>query len=470
MKRIIFFMFLSLQLSAQELMIKKGIVVDDFKVSDTLQESYALYLPTTYQNNKLWPVLFLFDGEGRGKAAAQLFQSTAEEQGYILVSSNNISEQNELKENAVIAARLLQRVANILPLDSRQIAAAGSMTGGKVASSLPLIFDNILGVVAVGDHWVNFNLLDNKKNFLFIGIVGDEQFSGRAMNSTAAALSQLRFPTQIYTYSGGEDWPVPEIISSAVGSLTLEAMREGNRPLDNQLIEQLYRNDLSRVNRLMSQNQLINAEVLLEVMEEKYDKLVNMAEIRSKQDQLLRSRNYDQQKRQQVSILEKESRLLDDFVYYLEEDIRTANFENLGWWNYQKNQLDSLAQRKHGEAKMALRLKDFIKEYIHLKRQDMSKSRVPLESELIANMIQTIFDPKAFGAYKNIISLSAQDNDFPTAYFYLEEMLKHGYKDMQELYNIEGTLGLRLTPEYNQIIENYLGASRYYDSKEESQK
>lgn len=466
----IFFLFLSLQVSAQEFMVKKGIVVDSLKVSDTLNDSYALYLPTTYQNERLWPVIFVFDGQGRGKPAAQLFRSTAEEQEYIIVSSNDIHEENSLEDNALIAARLVQHVAGILPLDSRQIASVGSMTGGKVASSLPLIFENILGVVAVGDHWVNFKLLDNKSNFVFIGIVGDEQFSGPGMKSTAEALSQLRFPTQIYTYSGDEEWPVPQIIYSAVGSLTLESMRKRYRVLNNQLIEQLYRQDMARVNSLMSQNQLLNAEGLLEVMKEKYKGLASMAEVNSKQNQLLRSRNYEQQKRQQETYSQKESRLLNDFVYYLEEDIRTANFENLGWWNYQKNQLDSLAQKKTAESKMALRLKDFINEYVALKRQDMSKTRVPLESRLIANMIQTIFDPRAFDAYRNIISLSAQDNDFPTAYFYLEEMLKHGYKDMEKLYNIEGTLGLRLTPEYNQLIESYLGESKFYDAETGSQK
>ncbi len=470
MKKIIFFLFLGLQLSAQELVVKKGIVVDDLKVSDTLDESYALYLPTKYQNGKLWPVLFVLDGEGRGKAAAHLFQSTAEEQGYIIVASNNISPQKDLEQNVLTSARLVQHVAAILPIDFSQIASVGSMTGGRVASTVPLIFDNILGIIAVGDHWVNFNLLDNKKNFVFIGIVGDEQFSTSGMQNTANILSRLRFPTQIYTYSGDEDWPQPEIINSAVGSLTLEAIRKKFRPVDPQLVERLYRQDLARANKLMSLNQLMNADALLEIMEEKYEGFISTAEIRAKQNQLSRSRNYSQQKREQTTVTQKETRLIDDFIYYLEEDIRTANFENLGWWNYQKNQLDSLAQKSNAESKMAMRLQDFISEYVRLKRQDMEERRTPLESKLVANMIQTIFDPQAFDAYRKIISLSAQDNDFQTAYFYLEEMLKHGYKDMPNLYNIEGTLGLRLTPEYNQIIENHLGESKFYDALEGAQK
>ena len=466
MKKIIFFLLLSLPLSAQEFLVKKGVVVDDLKVSDTLEESYALYLPTTFEAQKSWPVLFVFDEQGRGRTAAQLFQTTAEEQGYIIVSSNNISRQNDLQQNVLTGARLMQHVAGILPIDLRQVASVGSMTGARVASSIPLVFDDILGVVAIGDHWMNFNLLEKDKNFAFIGIVGDEQFSVSGMKNTANVLSRLRFPTQIYTYSGDEDWPQPEIIYSAVGSLTLEAMRKGLRPKNVELVEKLYRQDLARVNKLMSLNQLMNADALLEIMEEKYDGFISLVEINSKQDQLSRSRNFSQQKRERNTIDQKETRLIEDFIYYLEDDIRTANFENLGWWNYQKNQLDSLAQKNNAEAKMALRLKDFIREYVRLTRMDMKEKRSSLESKLVANMIQTIFDPRAYEAYRNIISLSAMDNDFPTAYFYLEEMLKHGYDNLENLYNIEGTLGLRLTPEYNEIIEKYLGTSKFYDEKE----
>lgn len=470
MKKIFFFLFLSMQLSAQEFLVKKGVVVDDLKISDTLDDSYALYLPIAYQNERLWPVLFVFDGEGRGRAAAQLLQSTAEEQGYIIVSSNNIDRQKGLEQNILTGTRLMEHIVGILPVDFNQLGSVGSMVGARVASSIPLIFDNILGVVAVGDHWMNFDLLGDKKNFAFIGIVGDEQFSSAGMKNTANVLSRIRFPSQIYTYAGDEDWPQAEIVNSAVGSLTLEAMRKKYRPVDLQLIGQLYRQDLARVNKLMSNNQLLIADALLEIMLEKYKGFISTAEIKARQDQLSRSRNFTQQKREQSVVSQKETRLIDDFVYYLEEDIRTANFENLGWWNYQKNQLDSLVAKNDAEAKMALRLKDFISEYVQLKRLEMKEQRVPLESKLVANMIQTIFDPQAYEAYQNIISLSAQDNDFQTAYFYLEEMLKHGYRDMEGLYNIEGTLGLRLTPEYNQIIEKFLGNSRFYDAEIPAQK
>ena len=464
MRKILFILLLAAQITgAQEFSVKKGIVVDSLKVADTLQETYSLYLPTQFEGNQAWPVLLIFDPEGRGRIAANLFRNTAEEQGYILVSSNDVKAENELVENVQIAARLLGFVTKSLPVDLRQISTAGALDGAQVASSIPVIFNNILGVVAVGDQWVNLELIDRKKNFAFIGIAGDEQFTSVGMELTSQSLQDMDLFTAVYDYEGNKEWPMPEIINTAVGSLTLQAMKKEFRPVDPRLVQQLYQADIARVNKMVSINKLVQAHDLLNILEKKYNGFLDLSEIEEKQDQIRRSRNYLEQKSEQGKVFLKENRLANDFLYYFDEDVRNSNFANLGWWNHQKVTLDSLSAGEGAEAKMASRLKGLVNEMAKQKRLQLQKKRSPLETELFTNMLQTIFDPTNFKAYKKIISLSAQDNDFGTAFFYLEEMLKHGYRDKESLYNIEGTLGLRLTPEYNQIIKNHLGSSRYYD-------
>lgn len=462
MRKILLLFLVAAQVSAQELTVKKGMVVDSLKVSDSLSETYSLYLPTQFEGKKTWPVIFLFDGEGRGKATAQLFRTAAEEQGYLLISSNDISIENGLTENLEVAKRLITRAADVFPLDLKMVSAAGSMEGGKVASVIPVIYKDILGAIAVGNHWVNLDFLENDKDFTFIGIAGDEQYTSAGMKYTAQVLKKLRFPSQVYSFEGDKDWPENGTVSSAVGSLTLEAMRKGFRPVDQNLINELFNNDLAHANKMMSNVQLVEAMEFLELMEDKYKGLHELTEVNDKQKEIERSRNYTVQNKEYAEVREKELRLLEDFIFYLGADVQTENYENLGWWNYQKIQLDSLSAKKGPEGKMAKRLIGFIANLAQDAVGELEESHASIGKKLIANIIQTIFEPKSFQAYKNIISLSAQDNDFGTAYFYLEEMLKHGYKNKEALYNIEGTLGLRLTPEYNAIIENYLGTSKYY--------
>ncbi|MFD2518009.1 hypothetical protein [Salinimicrobium flavum] len=467
MRKILFFLLIAAQVSAQEMTLKKGIVIDSLKVSDTIDESFAIYLPTNFQNSTAMPTLFIFDSEGRGKSAAMLFRNAAERQGYVLVSSNNISPEADFKENVTIASRMIQSVSTLIPLDFRQLSTAGSMEGARVASSIPFLLENIHGVIAIGDQWMNYDLLEKRNGFIFIGVAGDEQFTSAGVKFTAELLRGMKLPTQVYSYEGGDDWPRPEIVSSVLGSLTLDAMRKKLRPEDPTLVEELYTADMNLVNARLSNSKVVEASDLLELMKDKYARLWDLDEIENRIRQIKRSRNYMDQSRQLEAVRVKERRLVEDFLYYFSEDIRTVNFENLGWWNYQKIQLDSLARKGGAEGKMATRIKGLINELAKTQRQELENQRSSLEQKLLADMIQTIFDPQAYSAYKDIISLSAQDNDFGTALFYLEEMLKHGYTNKEALYNIDGTLGLRLTPEYNLLIEKYLGSSRYYDKPEE---
>src|SRR5690606_13262122 len=137
-------------------------------------------------------------------------------------------------------------------------------------------------------------------------------------------------------------------------------------------------------------------------------------------------------------------RLMDDFIFYYNEDVEKANFENLGWWNFQKQQLQELTKgANRSEASMGYRLLDMLQKMSEAKTTSFEEERAPLEEKLMAYMLATVFDQQDFAAYREVISLSTLDGDFSTALFYLEEMLKNGYKDLDTLYNIEGTLGLK---------------------------
>lgn len=470
MRIIVFFLLVSLQASAQEITLRKGMVIDSLPVNDTIDETYSLFLPMTFQaGGSEKPVIFVFDSEGRGKTAAQLFKPAAEEQGYIIVSSNNIDPENSFEENVKVAARLMNGVTSRIPVDFNTISAAGFAEGARVASSLPAVFNNLHGVIAVGDHQVNFDYLDKKKKFLFVGMAGDEDFSAYEIRDAAGELDRRGYPVAVYLFDGGHQWPNPEIISLGVSSLTIQAMKDGKRPKDQQLISTLYGRDIGRVDKLISTGETVKAYNLMDILQSKYEGLRNTTELKEKQKQLSRSRNFSDEQQEVREIQEKEARLMDDFIYYLNEDVATANFENLGWWNYQKRQLEQLTTGENEpEADMAQRLLNMLNELSKIKRAELEASKeATLESKLLANMIQTIFDQQNFKAYKNVISLSAQDRDYSTALFYLEEMLKNGFDDMEALYDIEGTLALKMTPEYNWLIRKYLGSSKFYDVPEE---
>ncbi|NNG09152.1 MAG: alpha/beta hydrolase, partial [Arenibacter sp.] len=94
MKKYILFLFFGAVFlgSAQQITLKKGVVVDSIGIKDSDSESFSLFLPSTFEMDKNWPILFVFDLEGNGKRAIRMHTEAAENQGYVLAASNNVSD------------------------------------------------------------------------------------------------------------------------------------------------------------------------------------------------------------------------------------------------------------------------------------------------------------------------------------------------------------------------------------------
>jgi len=459
------FLFLSFQASiAQEITLKKGVVLDSLVVSDSLAESFAVYLPRDFSLDRTWPVVFLFDNKGRGGRSAQLFREAAEEQGYIVAASNNIVENDSLLNNTKVATRLMYRVFNLFPIDKNGLYTAGIMEGARVASLLPTIFSDIKGVLAIGDIWINDDYIKNKAKFSLVGIAGDKNYKSRNIEETVSLLSKTGLPAEFYRYEGGEEWPYGDIISNALGSFTLQAMVKGIRPRNDSLVEKLYRNELETAEQFRRKMQHFIAMELLENMETKYNFYNKDDELKERQKEIRRSRPFRTQRREYNTAEVMEFELLERYLYFFTEDVYSANFENLGWWGQQIKELEEMqVGNNQPESKMAFRVEGFLQDMAKNTFKDLKAKKAAIDPLIFTAILQTIFDKENPEGYKNIISLSAQDGDYYTALLYLEDLLKTGYDDMEALYDIPGTLDLKLSPEYNELVKKYLGESKFYD-------
>lgn len=84
-----------------------------------------------------------------------------------------------------------------------------------------------------------------------------------------------------------------------------------------------------------------------------------------------------------------------------------------------------------------------------------------MDQRIFSNVLMTILQPNEYKPYLDIIGLSAKDEDYNTAYFYLEELLKQGYTSYDALYEIPNTELLKIKPIYNELIRTYLGKSKF---------
>ncbi len=465
MKRILVLLVLGITFSssAQQMALKKGVVIDGIKVNDSLPESYALFLPSNFDTSKKWPVVFIFDMDGRGKQVTGMFSRAGEQQGYILAASNNLRDSLSISQNVLIANRMFSSLLSLLPIAEKRIYMAGFSSGAQLASLIPTFIKGVGGVISCGATIANMDVLSSKNPFHYIGIVGDEDYNYQNMLNAAQFLDKLKFPNQLLIFEGGHEWPTTDYLSKAMEYLTVSAMGKGSVPKDKTFIDESFDRNLGDVSALITSNMPLRANHALEELMELYKPHKSIDSLKDSGKTLRKSKLFKTQNRNQNTIFFKENLIKDDYSYYLEEDILTYNYNNLGWWNYQMEELKKYDRSSNlFERKMGKRLKGYLNALI-ADNIDMLRAEEVIDEEALNFlwMLKTITDPADYSFYLKIISYSAKNEDYGTSLFYLEELFKNGYTDKNELYALEGTALLRITPEFNAIVEKYLKSARY---------
>ncbi len=449
--------------SAQDLYLKRGKITDSIVVKDSLSESYALYVPTDFDTTKTWPIVVVFDLKGRAKRAVKVFREAAEKNGYLVAASNNISDTLSITQNILVTGRLLSSIAALLPVDKRRVYTAGFAGGGRFAGTVPTFVKEIRGVISCGAPVPNTALLNRRKPLHFIGIVGTSDFNYPEMLFVEKELNRKSFENQLLVFEGGEQWPPSELLVKALEIATLSSMAKKDVAENKVFVDDSYQQSLQMVNVAMGKQKQLLAYDWMQEMIEIYTPHRSIDSLLASAKTVRKGKGYRLQNRSKSNALFKESFLKDDFDYYLEEDIRTYNYNNLGWWTYQMEELEKYEKSTNVfTMQMGQRLKGYVNALV-ADNIDLiyAQSPVDLEALNFLWMLKTITAPKEYENYLKVISNSALIDDDGTALFYLEELLKAGYTDVDALYSLEHTAILRISPEYNALIEKYLKASRY---------
>jgi len=454
--------------TAQQMTFRKGVVIDSVKINDTIPESFALYLPTKFEVSKPSPVIFVYDTKGRGASVVKMLMLAAEKNQFVIASSNNVHDSLSLSKNVLVSKGMFKTVFNIFNIRKGRVYTAGFGGGARMASLMPTFFSQIKGVISCGAGIANSEVLSSKNPFHFIGIVGVNDFNYPSMQRSKNLFKTLKFKNQNLVFDGGHQWPRQELLSEAMELLTIGAMEDKIIPKDSVFILKTYKEGLNRSNQLISENKPLEAYRKLEEIIGVYKPLIVVDSLKNSLKALRRSTVYKSQKRNETAVFFKEDLIKADYDYALGEDIYTYNYNNLGWWRYQIDELEKYKKNPNVyQQYMGVRLKAYLDALID-DNIDMIQSDKVIDEEALNFlwMLKTITSPDEYSNYLKVISINAKVEDFGTALFYLEELLKIDYNNVDELYALEHTALLRITPEFNELVDKYLKKARY-DSIEE---
>lgn len=449
---------------AQEFRIIKGGITDSLSIPGSNNATYSLYTPRDYTPDKKWPVVFVFDPQGRGSVTANLFRSAAEQQQYLIASSNIDLDSQPIDTIIQTATLMVNTVVNTFSVDRTLVYSAGMGAGAQVSSALPLIFKQMAGVMAVGNSFVNKQRLDKSNPYMFIGIAGTKDYMVYEMEAYINFYDDLDFPTDIYYFDGREnEWPGMPVISNAMTGFTLEAIKKGKRPKDQEFIRNLYESEVEYTESLRRTRNYYDAYRKLERMKEKYEDFGFEDDIKEKMKAIKSMDGFRSQRNDFRLATSFEREQQAEYDYLLRTDIMTANFQNIGWWAYQVDELEKLKESPNdAKANMAYRLHGYLDFVSKRNFRDIVNSSSSIDTKIFISVLRTAIQKDDPEAYLKIISLAGSDGDYETALLYLEDLLKTGYSDIESLYNPDIALDLQFSTEYNEIIKKYLGKAKFF--------
>jgi len=368
-----------------------------------------------------------------------------------------------LTDKILTISKTIDELKDLLPLDLDRVYTMGYDSGGQLATIVPSMIRGVNGVLSVASGLPNLSLINPKEPFDYIGILGRGDYQYTYLLESEATLDQLKVPNYTLYHPEGHQWPDLVYLDLGMQMLTLMGMKRGAIPRGDQVIQSVYTDYQNAILELEQTGQLILAYHYSEQGESVFKALTDTDWFKDKKKSIRKSRVYKNQKREWDAVRLNELVLAGDYMFYLEEDVLSFNLDNLGWWNYQMGKITKYKQSaKREEQLLGERLDGYlnalVEEYLELSGQGPNPD---YDGLILLNMLKTITAPEDYEHYLQVISLTAKYSDFGTSNYYLEALLKKGYTDADKLYNLPHTGLLRISPEYNTLIAQYLGEARY---------
>ena len=211
---------------------------------DNKQESFNVYLPDDYDAQRVYPVLFIFDPLGNGRAAIRHFTQVADTFGLILAASNETANGRH-SENFDLAANMINAVLDQYPVLQNRMYLTGFSGGSRLASAIAVLSGQFEGVIGCGSGFSpNASEQPRDEAFSYIGIVGDQDMNWAEMHQDYNRLKAWRMDNSLITFSGPHQWPEASEIRLAFSWLEFRAQQKGLPSLWSTLEDALFEQEL----------------------------------------------------------------------------------------------------------------------------------------------------------------------------------------------------------------------------------
>ena len=366
MKFYVHFLFLHFMTAVclQAQSYEKGVLYDTVPLLETPEESFALYLPHSFDPESPSAVIFVFEPAGRGSIGVKPFIDAAETYQLIVVCSNN-SRNAAYSRNFEIAQRWFDDVFSRYNIDQNLIYAAGFSGGSRLASAIGVLSGAFKGVIGCGASFSGNSgqVPYTGEHFYYFGLVGTRDMNYQEMLKARQWLNRINLPNRILSFEGRHRWPDSLKISSAFHWFRLLDINSNRAPTDEAFLEFYLKTEWASANEALKSQKLIETAETYEHIINTLSQHFRLDSISVRLKELKKTREYKKAMAESERIATLENKLAEKLVGRIRLETEQESLpEDFKWWikEIARLQEDYIEDENPEMRDMGLRLQSMI--------------------------------------------------------------------------------------------------------------
>ncbi|NOU16772.1 MAG: hypothetical protein HOO91_04360 [Bacteroidales bacterium] len=424
---------------------QRGVIINKVVCKIEPNQSYCLYLPTSYDVNKSYPVIYAFDPHGNGHIPVALMKNCAEKLGYIVVGSNISRNGLSLDEINSIINNLLADTQQKISIETNRIYTIGFSGGARVACLMAQYTGKVKGVIACS---AGFQPDNRPLTFRFIGVAGTQDMNYLEMKQLGDYLESFHQPHQLLVFKGKHQWPPESVISESISMLELYAMKDSLIPLNKNYVSNFVIKSNNRVSDLMKggcTDSLAIALMLTERTDQILDGLTDIVSTKLAVEELKQNPELQKYLKDRISLENYESQKQSEFV-------SSFGTKPAGWWKNEIRLLNDAVKASSRSLKVDMSKR--LLGYISLSCYSYVNRVLNMQDWKAADYFTSIYlqvDPENPDSWYAFACLQANTSKPKGAIESLRNAIKFGFSDFSKLHNDPLLKNLHNIAEFNSL-------------------
>ena len=236
--------------------VSAGTVHPRVPFTDQAGNTFAVYLPSNYNRQKSWPVLYFFDAHARGALPLKRYHKLADEFGMIFIGANTLKNGLDVPTITSRVNNLFAETARRFKLHPRRKYIMGFSGGARTAVLTALLRDDVSGVIGCGAGFPRWNQ-PVARRFAYLAVAGKGDFNLSELRVLNEKLNRSPIDHWFIEFKGGHEWPPFYVARKALLILQLDGMRKGLIPSNPNWIGQFVKSEMQQIDSLKRNKDLL---------------------------------------------------------------------------------------------------------------------------------------------------------------------------------------------------------------------